>query len=90
MNPLYTTTMAAEVLNVSTGWLREQVRLRQVPHTRIGSHVRFTEEHLEAIVAEGQRRPAPEHPVTVRPTGRRIAGHPAMGRVPQQSRPLGS
>ncbi|MGQ0467988.1 MAG: helix-turn-helix domain-containing protein [Sporichthyaceae bacterium] len=90
MIPLYTTTAAAEVLNVSAGWLREQVRLRQVPHTVIGNRVRFTEHHLEEIVADGQRRPAPDQPAASSPTGRRIRRHPAIDRVPAQTRRLGS
>ncbi|MFV2199087.1 helix-turn-helix domain-containing protein [Nocardiopsis sp. LOL_012] len=42
---------AARVLAVPESWLRERVRLRRVPHRRLGKHVRFTAADLERIVA---------------------------------------
>lgn len=50
---LYTITEAAERLNVPRTWLRDKVTARAVPHTRLGRHVRFTEEHLSEIVSAG-------------------------------------
>lgn len=63
---------AAEVLNVPVSWLRDKVTARQVPHTRIGRHVRFTAEHLAAIVAAGEQQVRARPPVQLRiaPTGR--------------------
>lgn len=55
MNRLFTVTEAAEVLNVPVSWLRSAVAAGQVPHSRLGRHVRFTEAHLAAIVADGER-----------------------------------
>ncbi|HVX70407.1 MAG TPA: helix-turn-helix domain-containing protein [Mycobacteriales bacterium] len=46
---------AAAALNVPEGWLRKKVTERLVPHTRLGKHVRFTEEHLRQIVADGEQ-----------------------------------
>ncbi len=50
---LYTITEAAERLNVPTTWLRDKVTARVVPHTRLGKHVRFTDQHLDDIVSSG-------------------------------------
>lgn len=54
---LLTIAEAAEYLNVPFTWLRDKVTARQVPHTRLGRHVRFAPEHLERIVAEGEQLP---------------------------------
>jgi excisionase family DNA binding protein len=51
---LLTITEAADVLNVPYNWLRVKVTERKVPHTRIGKHVRFTEQHLQQIIASGE------------------------------------
>jgi excisionase family DNA binding protein len=68
MTRLYSIKEAAEVLNVPFTWLRDKVTARQVPHTRLGRHVRFTEAHLAEIVADGEQ-PAGAAPVFL--TGRR-------------------
>jgi excisionase family DNA binding protein len=46
---------AARVLNVPVHWLRKKVTAREVPHTRLGKHVRFTRAHLDEIVAAGEQ-----------------------------------
>jgi excisionase family DNA binding protein len=53
---LYSITEAAELLNVPRTWLRDKVTAREVPHTRLGRHVRFSEAHLAEIVGAGERR----------------------------------
>lgn len=55
---LYTIAEAAKVLRVPEGWLRKKVSAGVVPHTRLGKHVRFTDEHLDRIVAAGEQEPA--------------------------------
>jgi excisionase family DNA binding protein len=71
MSPLYTIGEAAELLNVPFTWLRDKVTAREVPHTRLGRHVRFTQTHLSAIIAAGER-PAVVRPVaSLTGTGRR-------------------
>lgn len=55
MTRLYTIAEAAEALNVPVSWLRSSVTARRVPHTRLGRYVRFTDAHLTAIVADGER-----------------------------------
>lgn len=54
---LMTIAEAAEYLNVPFTWLRDKVTARAVPHTRLGRHVRFTEEHILEIIAAGERTP---------------------------------
>jgi excisionase family DNA binding protein len=71
---LRTIAEAAEYLNVPYTWLRDKVTARQVPHTRLGRHVRFTEEHLTEIVLAGEqvpRRAERQHTSELLPTGRR-------------------
>ena len=77
MNRMYSITEAAEVLNVPVSWLRRQVTAREIPHARLGRHIRFTEAHLAAIVAEGERRAALAMPAQTSPTGRLRRRHPA-------------
>lgn len=45
---------AAEWLGISWETLRKKVAAQQVPHTRVGKHIRFAQHHLDAIVAEGE------------------------------------
>ncbi|MFI6320997.1 helix-turn-helix domain-containing protein [Nonomuraea sp. NPDC050556] len=56
-HPPLTFKQAAERLNVPESWLREKVAKRQIPHTRLGKHVRFTEDDLEEIL-RAARQPA--------------------------------
>lgn len=57
MSNLLDIPAAADRLGVPEGWLRKAVTARRVPFTRIGKHVRFTEEHLESIVRAGEQAP---------------------------------
>jgi excisionase family DNA binding protein len=50
--PLVTIDEAATYLNVPARWVADAVRQRKVRCTRIGKHVRFRVEHLDA----GRRR----------------------------------
>ncbi|MFD0883129.1 helix-turn-helix domain-containing protein [Streptosporangium algeriense] len=52
---LLTFREAAQRLNVPESWLREKVAKRQVQHTRLGKHVRFTEKDIEAIIQAAQQ-----------------------------------
>lgn len=62
----YTISEVAEILGVPMTWVRDKVTERKIPHTRIGRHVRFTDDHIQAISDAGYR------PV-VRGTRRHIA-----------------
>ena len=76
--PLKDYAQAAEWLGVPVRWLQDRVQRGEVPYTRLGKHVRFTQEHLDVIVKAGEH--VPERRVTVvispeqaalRPTTRR-------------------
>ena len=45
---------AAAWLGVSVSWLEKRIAAREVPHTRLGRAVRFSADHLAAIVAENE------------------------------------
>lgn len=59
---LLTFAEAAERLSVPESWLKNRVAARQVPHTRLGKHVRFTEAQLDQIVAEAANGPTDPTP----------------------------
>ena len=47
-SPLLKPEQAAELLAVRTSWIYEAVRTNRLPCLRIGRHIRFTREMLEA------------------------------------------
>jgi len=53
------TAEAAAMLGVTESWLEERARLREVAFTLLGGAYHFTDEHLDAIVAKFEVRPAP-------------------------------
>ena len=46
-----TESEAAERLGVTPYWLAAQARLGKVPHVRLGRYRKYSEEHIEQIVA---------------------------------------
>lgn len=56
-------TELADVLGVPRTWVRDKVTARQIPFTRVGRHVRFDQEDIDAIVAAG-KQPAMSGSVT--------------------------
>lgn len=48
---------AAAYLNVSESWLRKKVAARQIPHTRLGRNVRFSDDDLDRIVTMNRVEP---------------------------------
>jgi excisionase family DNA binding protein len=67
---------AAAWLGISKRTLEEYVTARSVPFTKVGRHVRFTQAHLDAIVAAGEQPviEAPTRLQAVRPrSARRVA-----------------
>jgi len=56
-SPLLDIAGAAERLNVPQSWVRDAVTARRIQFTKVGRHVRFTEEDLAAIVAAGKQTP---------------------------------
>lgn len=51
MTPLLTADQAAVLLGVPESWVREHARTGDLPHRRIGKHLRFTEDDVAAYVA---------------------------------------
>lgn len=56
--PLRDFTAASEFLGVPEATLRKWVAQRLIPFTKIGRHVRFTDDHLRQIIANGEHVPA--------------------------------
>lgn len=72
--PLRDVHEAAEWLRISASKLQKLVAARLVPFTFVGRQVRFTQEHLDAIVAAGEQQPiVPPSLALVR------RGHPPSG-----------
>lgn len=46
---------AAKLLAAPEGWLRGAVTARKAPCTRLGKHVRFSQAHIAAIIAAGEK-----------------------------------
>lgn len=44
----------AELLGIPEGWLTKAVTARLIPHTRLGKHVRFSEQDIAEIVESGR------------------------------------
>ena len=53
LKPLYKVQEAAAKLNLSPSWLYERTRTNAIPFRRLGKYIRFTDEDLEAIIANG-------------------------------------
>jgi excisionase family DNA binding protein len=54
---LFTTVQAAARLQVPASWLRKKTAVGLIPHTRLGRHVRYSEDDLAAIIRDGVRAP---------------------------------
>jgi excisionase family DNA binding protein len=58
---LYTPEVAAEALECTASWLKEQARLRRIPFTMVGGQYRFSDAHLEEIIRIFEKRPVAPH-----------------------------
>ena len=67
---IYTLDEAAAILRVKPSWLERQAAARKIPFTMLGGSYRFTADHLAAIVALHENRPAPQSPFTTKPRPR--------------------
>lgn len=70
----------AEMLAVVTeSWLAEQARLGRIPHLLIAGKIAFTDAHIEAIIAQFERRPTAQDatPAPSEPRAAKSAGKPA-------------
>jgi excisionase family DNA binding protein len=57
MARLYTPAEAAEILRIRESWLRDKAAARVIPCTFIGKHLRFSDDDISQIMAEGARQP---------------------------------
>jgi hypothetical protein len=87
MSPaVYTADEAAAILggSVKASWLKEMARKREIPFTMLGGY-RWTDAHLEEIIALREHRPAPVQPApaaTPRASGRTSAAPAGSAPVP--------
>jgi excisionase family DNA binding protein len=61
---IHTLDEAAAILRVKPTWLERQAAARKIPFTMLGGSYRFTADHLAAIVALHEYRPAPPNAFT--------------------------
>lgn len=54
---LLTKDELAEVLGVPASWVRAKAASHEIPHRRIGRHIRFAPEDVAAILASSERQP---------------------------------
>ena len=59
---IHTLDEAAAILRVKPSWLERQAAARKIPFTMLGGSYRFTADHLAAIVALHENRPASQSP----------------------------
>lgn len=57
MARLHTPAEAAEILRIRESWLRDKAAARVIPCTFIGKHLRFSDDDITQIMAEGARQP---------------------------------
>jgi excisionase family DNA binding protein len=57
MTQLHTPAEAAEILRIRESWLRTKAAARTIPCTFIGKHLRFSDDDIAQIMAEGARQP---------------------------------
>lgn len=54
---LLTKDELAEVLGVPASWVRAKAAAHEIPHRRIGRHIRFAPEDVAAILAASKQTP---------------------------------
>jgi excisionase family DNA binding protein len=54
---LHTPEQAAALLQVPASWLRKKAAAGDIPRTKIGRHLRFSDADLNAIIRHGSRNP---------------------------------
>ena len=65
MAQLHTPAEAAEILRIRESWLRAKAAARAIPCTFIGKHLRFSDDDIAQIMADGRPAagdPWPRHP----------------------------
>ena len=54
---LHTPAEAAQILSIRESWLRGKAAARAIPCTFVGKHLRFSDDDIAQIMAEGARPP---------------------------------
>jgi excisionase family DNA binding protein len=85
--PLLNKKQLAELLGIPSGTVDKKVSRREWPFTKVGRHIRFAEEHVAAIVRQGNE-PAQNGPLAVQPLRLVDAARPSTGPKPPP-RPAG-
>ena len=57
MAQLHTPEEAAKILKVRESWLRTKAARRAIPCTFLGKHLRFSDDDIAQIMADGERQP---------------------------------
>jgi len=57
MARLHPPAEAAEILRIRESWLRDKAAARVIPCTFIGKHLRFRDDDIAQMMAEGARQP---------------------------------
>lgn len=63
----------AEFLGVSESWIYKRAAARLIPHSRVAGQIRFTEEHVQQILASGEQPLTAAPAVGIRSRRRRLA-----------------
>lgn len=79
---VYTLDEAAAILRIKPSWLERQAAARKIPFTMLGGSYRFTADHLVAIVAQHENRPASPNPITAGPRPRQSREAPRRDDMP--------
>jgi excisionase family DNA binding protein len=90
---VHTLDEAAAILRVKPSWLERQAAARKIPFSMLGGSYRFTADHLAAIVAQHEYRPAPSDDFTPEPRRRQSREVPRRNEMPPsvlRPRPLAS
>ena len=90
---IHTLDEAAAILRVKPSWLERQAAARKIPFTMLGGTYRFTTDHLAAIVALHENRPAPPNDFTSEPRRRQPREAPRRDDMPANAlrpRPVAS
>lgn len=62
---VYTVQQVADQLQIKASWLRARCEGREIPFTMLGGQYRFTDAHIEQIIAAHEEKPkgrAPARP----------------------------
>ncbi len=90
---VHTLDEAAAILRVKPSWLERQAAARKIPFTLLGGSYRFTADHLAAIVALHEYRPAPLSDFAFEPRRRQPREAPRRNDMPANAlrpRPVAS